>query len=164
MKAGSSYAIVFGKKLQTFAAETLGVEPTPVFAPNKEISVEGQGLTAVEKIFNRNAVGVLRRQGAACRLGRARQGQHRRLAGHHRPDDRAGARGDGGHRHLADRRRRLSVGLPHGIGVGQEGAGQYSGADGLHEQFRRDHRARSQGQLSCDDRCHPQGAERHHRG
>jgi len=58
MKAGSSYAIVFGKKLQTFAAETLGVEPTPVFAPNKEISIEGQGLTAVEKIFNRNAVGV----------------------------------------------------------------------------------------------------------
>lgn len=59
MKAGSSYAIVFGKKLQTFAAETLGIEPTPVFAPNKEISVEGLGLTAVEKIFNRNAVGVL---------------------------------------------------------------------------------------------------------
>ena len=58
MKAGSSYAIVFGKKLQTLAAETLGVEATPVFAPNKEISVEGQGLTAVEKIFNRNAVGV----------------------------------------------------------------------------------------------------------
>ncbi|MFT3690313.1 bifunctional aconitate hydratase 2/2-methylisocitrate dehydratase [Paenirhodobacter sp.] len=58
MKAGSSYAIVFGKKLQTFAAETLGVEATPVFAPNKEITAEGQGLTAVEKIFNRNAVGV----------------------------------------------------------------------------------------------------------
>ncbi|WP_313199813.1 bifunctional aconitate hydratase 2/2-methylisocitrate dehydratase [Rhizobium sp.] len=58
MKAGSSYAIVFGKKLQTFAAQTLGVEATPVFAPNKELSVEGQGLTAVEKIFNRNAVGV----------------------------------------------------------------------------------------------------------
>jgi len=58
MKAGSSYAIVFGKKLQTFAAETLGVEPTPVFAANKEISIEGLGLTAVEKIFNRNAVGV----------------------------------------------------------------------------------------------------------
>ncbi|ODT70384.1 MAG: aconitate hydratase [Pelagibacterium sp. SCN 63-23] len=58
MKAGSSYAIVFGKKLQTFAAETLGVEATPVFAPNKEITVEGQGLTAVEKIFNRKAVGV----------------------------------------------------------------------------------------------------------
>lgn len=58
MKAGSSYAIVFGKKLQTFAARTLGVEPTPVYAPNKEITVEGVGLTAVEKIFNRNAVGV----------------------------------------------------------------------------------------------------------
>ncbi|WP_424814418.1 bifunctional aconitate hydratase 2/2-methylisocitrate dehydratase [Roseococcus sp. YIM B11640] len=58
MKAGSSYAIVFGKKLQTFAAQTLGVVPPQVFAPNKEISIEGQGLTAVEKIFNRNAVGV----------------------------------------------------------------------------------------------------------
>lgn len=58
MKAGSSYAIVFGKKLQTFAAETLGVEAPLVYAPNKEITIEGQGLTAVEKIFNRNAVGV----------------------------------------------------------------------------------------------------------
>ena len=58
MKAGSSYAIVFGKKLQTFAARVLGIEPTPVYAANKEITVEGQGLTAVEKIFNRNAVGV----------------------------------------------------------------------------------------------------------
>ena len=58
MKAGGSYAIVFGKKLQTFAAETLGVEMPLVFAPSKEIHNEGQGLTAVEKIFNRNAVGV----------------------------------------------------------------------------------------------------------
>ncbi|MTH98118.1 bifunctional aconitate hydratase 2/2-methylisocitrate dehydratase [Roseibium sp. RKSG952] len=57
MKAGGSYAVVFGKKLQTFAAETLGVEAPLVFAPSKEISHEGQGLTAVEKIFNRNAVG-----------------------------------------------------------------------------------------------------------
>ncbi|MBY6155522.1 bifunctional aconitate hydratase 2/2-methylisocitrate dehydratase [Vannielia litorea] len=58
MKAGSSYAIVFGKKLQTTAAEILGVEPTPVFAPSKEVSHEGQGLTAVEKIFNANALGA----------------------------------------------------------------------------------------------------------
>lgn len=58
MKAGGSYAIVFGKKLQTIAADILGIEVTPVFAPSKEISHEGQGLTAVEKIFNRNAVGV----------------------------------------------------------------------------------------------------------
>jgi len=58
MKAGGSYAIVFGKKLQTFAAETLGVEPPLVFAPSKEISHEGQGLTAVEKIFNANARGT----------------------------------------------------------------------------------------------------------
>ncbi|MCP4209569.1 MAG: bifunctional aconitate hydratase 2/2-methylisocitrate dehydratase [Shimia sp.] len=58
MKAGGSYAIVFGKKLQTFAAKALGVEPTPVFAASKEISHEGQGLTAVEKIFNKNAVGT----------------------------------------------------------------------------------------------------------
>ncbi|WP_310619461.1 bifunctional aconitate hydratase 2/2-methylisocitrate dehydratase [Flexibacterium corallicola] len=58
MKAGGSYAVVFGKKLQTFASETLGIELKSAFAPSKEISVEGQGLTAVEKIFNRNAVGT----------------------------------------------------------------------------------------------------------
>jgi len=58
MRAGGSYAVVFGKKLQSFAAETLGVETPLVFAPAKEISHAGQGLTAVEKIFNRNAVGV----------------------------------------------------------------------------------------------------------
>ncbi|RLJ34514.1 aconitase [Chryseobacterium sp. 7] len=58
IKAGGSYAIVFGKKLQTFAAQLLGVEAPVVFAPSKEISYEGQGLTAVEKIFNRNAVGT----------------------------------------------------------------------------------------------------------
>ena len=59
IKAGGSYAVVFGKKLQSFAAKALGVELTSVFAPSKEISHEGQGLTAVEKIFNRNAVGVV---------------------------------------------------------------------------------------------------------
>jgi len=58
IKAGGSYAIVFGKKLQTFAAKTLGVEAPVVYAPSKEISHAGQGLTAVEKIFNRNAVGT----------------------------------------------------------------------------------------------------------
>ncbi|KIO52778.1 bifunctional aconitate hydratase 2/2-methylisocitrate dehydratase [Flavobacterium hibernum] len=58
IKAGGSYAIVFGKKLQTLAAKILDVEAPLVFAPSKEISIEGQGLTAVEKIFNKNAVGI----------------------------------------------------------------------------------------------------------
>ncbi|RJE73941.1 bifunctional aconitate hydratase 2/2-methylisocitrate dehydratase [Reichenbachiella sp. MSK19-1] len=58
IKAGGSYAIVFGKKIQTFAAKTLGIEAPVVFAPSKEVSHEGQGLTAVEKIFNKNAVGT----------------------------------------------------------------------------------------------------------
>ncbi|PWW26337.1 bifunctional aconitate hydratase 2/2-methylisocitrate dehydratase [Chryseobacterium sp. AG844] len=58
IRAGGSYAVVFGKKLQTFAAQVLGIEAPTVFAPSKEISHEGQGLTAVEKIFNRNAVGT----------------------------------------------------------------------------------------------------------
>lgn len=58
IKARGSYAIVFGKKLQSFAAQTLGVDIEPVFAPSREISHAGQGLTAVEKIFNKNAVGV----------------------------------------------------------------------------------------------------------
>ncbi|GFE51924.1 aconitate hydratase [Roseobacter cerasinus] len=58
MKAGGSYAIVFGKMLQTFACEALGVPLKSAFAPSKEISHEGQGLTAVEKIFNANARGT----------------------------------------------------------------------------------------------------------
>ena len=58
MKAGGSYAVVFGKKLQTFAAKTLGIEAPQVYATSKEITIEGQGLTAVEKIFNKNAVGT----------------------------------------------------------------------------------------------------------
>ena len=58
MKAGGSYAIVFGKKLQSFACETLGVEFKSAFAPSKEIFHKGQGLTAVEKIFNKNALGI----------------------------------------------------------------------------------------------------------
>ncbi|WP_055448644.1 bifunctional aconitate hydratase 2/2-methylisocitrate dehydratase [Lacinutrix mariniflava] len=58
MKAGGSYAVVFGKKLQTFAAKALGVEAPQVYATSKEITIEGQGLTAVEKIFNKNAVGT----------------------------------------------------------------------------------------------------------
>ncbi|WP_299555753.1 bifunctional aconitate hydratase 2/2-methylisocitrate dehydratase [Seonamhaeicola sp.] len=58
IKAGGSYAVVFGKKLQTFACKVLGIEVPQVYAPSREISIEGQGLTAVEKIFNKNAVGT----------------------------------------------------------------------------------------------------------
>ena len=57
MKAGGSYAVVFGKKLQTFACKALQIDIPEVYAKSKEISNEGQGLTAVEKIFNKNAVG-----------------------------------------------------------------------------------------------------------
>ncbi len=58
IKAGGSYAVEFGKKLQTFAASTLGISPKSVFAPSKEFSHDGQGLTAVEKIFNNNLVNL----------------------------------------------------------------------------------------------------------
>ncbi|MCP4771834.1 MAG: bifunctional aconitate hydratase 2/2-methylisocitrate dehydratase, partial [Planctomycetes bacterium] len=58
MRAGGSYAIVFGKKLQSFACEALGIPLKSAFAPAKEITHAGQGLTAVEKIFNANSVGV----------------------------------------------------------------------------------------------------------
>jgi len=58
IKAGGSYAIVFGKKIQTIASKILEIEIPLVYAPSKEISYEGQGLTAVEKIFNKNAVGL----------------------------------------------------------------------------------------------------------
>ena len=58
MKAGGSYAVVFGKKLQSFACNVLKIEVPEVYAKSKEISNNGQGLTAVEKIFNKNAVGT----------------------------------------------------------------------------------------------------------
>ena len=58
IRAQGSYAVVFGKKLQATAAGILGVEMPAVYATSKEISHEGQGLTAVEKIFNKNALGV----------------------------------------------------------------------------------------------------------
>lgn len=71
IRAGGSYAVVFGKKLQTFAAAALGIEAPTVFAPSKEVSIEGQGLTAVEKIFNKNAVGTSGKTlhaGSNCRV------------------------------------------------------------------------------------------------
>jgi len=58
IKARGSYAVVFGKKLQSFAAKLLGIDAPQVYATSKEVSVEGQGLTAVETIFNKNAVGT----------------------------------------------------------------------------------------------------------
>ena len=58
MKAGGSYSIVFGKKLQNFASRVLKKNPVTVFASPREIHHDNQGLTAVEKIFNKNAVGL----------------------------------------------------------------------------------------------------------
>ena len=58
IRAKGSYAIVFGKKLQSFATELLGIKLKSAFAASKEITNANQGLTAVEKIFNKNAVGV----------------------------------------------------------------------------------------------------------
>ena len=58
IRAGGSYSIVFGKKLQSFAAGALGIDIPSVYAPASEVSEPGQGLTAVEKIFNKNMVGV----------------------------------------------------------------------------------------------------------
>ena len=56
MRAGGSYAVVFGKKLQTFASKVLGIKTPKVFSPSKEIAHKNHGLTAVEKIFNKNII------------------------------------------------------------------------------------------------------------
>ena len=58
MRAGGSYAVVFGKKLQAFGAKVIGIPLPQVYAASKEVSLDGQGFTAVEKIFNKNAVGT----------------------------------------------------------------------------------------------------------
>ena len=57
MRAGGSYSIVFGKKLQSFAAKTLKINIPKVYSPFKEVFNIKQGLTAVEKIFNKNSLG-----------------------------------------------------------------------------------------------------------
>lgn len=67
IKAGGSYAIVFGTKLQSLACKTLNIKLKSVFAPSKEVYHKGQGLTAVEKIFNANALGI--EQGAVLHAG-----------------------------------------------------------------------------------------------
>ena len=43
MKAGGSYAIVFGKKLQSFACKVLNVELKSAFAPSKQSRRTDQG-------------------------------------------------------------------------------------------------------------------------
>ena len=58
MKAGGSYSIVFGKKLQSLACDALGVELISAYAKAREVSHPNQGMTAVEKIFNANAQGI----------------------------------------------------------------------------------------------------------
>ena len=55
MRAGGSYAVVW-KKVTRFAAKTLGIKTPAVYAVSKQISIENTGLTAVEKIFNKNIV------------------------------------------------------------------------------------------------------------
>ena len=49
MKAGGSYAVVFGKKLQSTACKILKVPLKNIFAPSKKFIITEQGLTAVEK-------------------------------------------------------------------------------------------------------------------
>ncbi|MEC7627022.1 MAG: bifunctional aconitate hydratase 2/2-methylisocitrate dehydratase [Verrucomicrobiota bacterium] len=67
IRAQGSYSVVFGKKLQSFASTALGIELNSVFATAREISHEGQWLTAVEKIFNKNALGI--REGTVLHAG-----------------------------------------------------------------------------------------------
>ena len=57
MRAGGSYSVVFGKKLQSFAAGVLGIDLPEIYAPPKKVTYDDIGLTAVEKIFNKNIVG-----------------------------------------------------------------------------------------------------------
>ena len=56
MRAGGSYAVVFGKKLQSQACSILNIPLNKVYADSKEIIFPKKGLTAVEKIFNSNLI------------------------------------------------------------------------------------------------------------
>ena len=67
------------QEVQTFAAGVLGINCRP-YLPQLKRSHQRQGLTAVEKIFNRNAV-VGRRVRYCTPIRRARAGQHRWVSG-----------------------------------------------------------------------------------
>ena len=54
MKAGGSYAIVFGKKLQTFASELLKIKTPKVFANSKEIYKTGGAQSIAAFAFGTN--------------------------------------------------------------------------------------------------------------
>ena len=56
MRAGGSYAVVFGKKLQSQVCSILNVPLNKVYADSKEVILPEKGLTAVEKIFNSNLI------------------------------------------------------------------------------------------------------------
>jgi len=56
IRAGGSYAVVFGKKLQSQACKILKIPLNKVYADSKEIVLPSKGLTAVEKIFNSNLI------------------------------------------------------------------------------------------------------------
>jgi aconitate hydratase 2/2-methylisocitrate dehydratase len=43
------HTLLYSVKVTNFCFENFGIDIVPVFAPSKEVSVEGQGLTAVEK-------------------------------------------------------------------------------------------------------------------
>ena len=58
IRAGGSYAVVFGKKLQTFAAVNIRDSSTICICSVERSLSCRPGLTAVEKISNANAVGV----------------------------------------------------------------------------------------------------------
>ena len=67
MRAGGSYAVVFGKKLQSQACSILNIPLTKVYADSKEIVLSKKGLTAVEKIFNSNLIDKKNKK-LVCRL------------------------------------------------------------------------------------------------
>ena len=58
IRAGGSYAVVFGKKLQNLACQILKISLNSPYAETNIVSIPNQGMTAVEKIFNANAIGV----------------------------------------------------------------------------------------------------------
>ena len=50
--------VIFGKKLQSLASNVLGINNKIIFAQSKMKLADGKGLTAVEKIFNKNAIDI----------------------------------------------------------------------------------------------------------
>jgi aconitate hydratase 2/2-methylisocitrate dehydratase len=86
VRAGGRIPLIVGRGLTTRAREALGLPVSTLFCLPQNPADPGKGYSLAQKMVGR-ACGSARRQGRSARHLLRTADDHRRLAGHHRPDD-----------------------------------------------------------------------------